>query len=76
MDVSLIEQLGKIIGQYGFPIIVSGALFWYIVSESKANRKAIEELEKAISNLKDCLENNNKITASFVDLVKEWRRLG
>lgn len=76
MDVSLIEQLGKIIGQYGFPIIVSGALFWYIVVESKANRKAIEELEKAISNLKDCLENNNKITESFVDLVKEWRRLG
>lgn len=76
MDVSLIEQLGKILGQYGFPIIVSGALFWYIVVESKANRKAIEDLEKAISNLKDCLENNNKITESFVDLVKEWRRLG
>lgn len=76
MDISLIEQLGKIVGQYGFPIIVSGALFWYIVVESRANRKTINELQEAISELKKCIENNNKISESFIDLVKEWRRLG
>lgn len=76
MDISLIEQLGKIVGQYGFPVIVSGALFWYIVVESRANRKTINELQEAISELKKCIENNNKISESFIDLVKEWRRLG
>ena len=76
MDTALIEEIGKIVGQYAFPIITSCALFWYIVVESRANRKTISELQQAISELKKCIENNNKISESFVDLVKEWRRLG
>lgn len=67
MQPDTMSVIGQFISQYGFPIVVSVALFWYIVVEGRANRKVIEELKQVL------LENTRVMTA-FTDLVKEVTR--
>lgn len=69
MQPETMNLIGQFISQYGFPIVVSVALFWYIVVETRANRKVIEELKQVL------LENTRVMTA-FTDLVKEVTRNG
>lgn len=64
-----LPTITNIIGQYGFPIVACGALFWYIVTEQRATRKVMEELKKTI-------EDNTKMVNEFFDLVKEVTRHG
>ena len=67
MSTELLQIIGQFISQHGFPIVVSGALFWYIVVEARANRKVIEEL-------KEVLIENTKVNSSLIELVKEVTR--
>lgn len=76
MDVSIIEKLVMILDQHGFAIIVSGALFWYIVSESRANRKTVDGLREVIADLKNVIDDNNRLMTAFTEFIKEWRRIG
>ncbi len=69
MESSTMQLIGQFISQYGFPIVVSAALFWYIVVEGRANRKVIEELKEALSK-------STKAVTTFTDLVKEVTRNG
>lgn len=69
MEVDTMQMIGQFISQYGFPIVVSAALFWYIVVETRANRKVIEELKQVLSE-------NTKVMNAFTDLVKEVTRNG
>lgn len=69
MSPETMQLIGQFIAQYGFPIVVSGALFWYIVVEARANRKVIEQL-------KDVLSDNTKVMTAFTELVKEVTRRG
>lgn len=69
MEPSTMQLIGQFISQHGFPIVVSAALFWYIVVEGRANRKVIEEL-------KDVLTENTKVMTAFTDLIKEVTRNG
>ena len=69
MDPNSISLVGTFINQYGFPIVVCGALFWYIVTETRANRKILEEI-------KGVLSENTKVMMAFTDLVKELTRNG
>lgn len=69
MSVETMQTIGQFISQYGFPIVVSAALFWYIVVETRANRKVIEELKQVLSE-------NTKVMNAFTDLVKEVTRNG
>lgn len=39
MDVNAVGQL---IGAYGFPIVMCGALFWYMINEQKELRQVIQ----------------------------------
>lgn len=64
-----LPTITNIIGQYGFPIVACGALFWYIVIEQRATRKVMEDLKKTI-------EENTKMVNGFFDLVKELTRNG
>lgn len=69
MEIDTMQLIGQFISQYGFPIVVSAALFWYIVVEGRANRKVIEEL-------KGVLTENTKVMTAFTELVKEVTRNG
>lgn len=69
MSAETMQMVGQFISQYGFPIVVSAALFWYIVVETRANRKVIEELKQVLSE-------NTKVMNAFTDLVKEVTRNG
>lgn len=69
MEVDTMQMIGQFISQYGFPIVVSAALFWYIVVEARANRKVIEELKQVLSE-------NTKVMTAFTDLVKQVTRNG
>lgn len=69
MSPETMQTIGQFINQYGFPIVVSAALFWYIVVETRANRKVIEEL-------KNVLSDNTKVMTAFTELVKEVTRNG
>lgn len=76
MDISIIEKLVQILDQHGFAIIVSGALFWYIVSEARANRKAVDELRDVIKDLQKVIDGNNKLLSAAIDVAKELMRIG
>lgn len=69
MDPNSISLVGSFVNQYGFPMVVSGALFWYIVAETRANRKVIEELKEVLK------EHTNMVT-QFNDTIKELTRHG
>lgn len=69
MSPETMSLVGQFISQYGFPIVVSVALFWYIVVETRANRNVIEEL-------KNVLSDNTKVMTAFTELVKEVTRNG
>lgn len=69
MDPNSISLVGNFVNQYGFPMVVSGALFWYIVVETRANRKVIEELKEVIK------QHSNMVT-QFNDTIKELTRHG
>lgn len=69
MDPNSISLVGSFINQYGFPMVVSGALFWYIVVETRANRKVIEEL-------REVLKQHTNMVSQFTDAIKELTRHG
>lgn len=45
------QDIVQIISTVGFPIVVAGALFWYIVKESGETRKVLSENTKVIAQL-------------------------
>ena len=56
----------SIVGTLGFPIVMCGALFWYMIkqneqhsTESREMRDAINELKLAIVELTDRLRGGN-----------------
>lgn len=53
MDANTIIQ---IISSLGFPIVMCGALFWYMVKQTE--------------HLKDTIEENTKVLAELTTLIK------
>lgn len=64
-----IATIGQLIGSYGFPIVASGALFWYIVKEQRETRAVLDEL-------KSIIQNNTDTQKMILDFVKEVTRNG
>lgn len=62
-----IPAIGSLISQYGFPVVVSGALFWYIVNENRATRTIVEDM-------KSIVQANTEATKEMMELVKELTR--
>lgn len=48
MDVNSIVQ---IISAVGFPIVAAGALFWYVVTDSRDMRKVVENNTLALTKV-------------------------
>lgn len=51
-----IETIVKVINSVGFPIVVSGALFWLNVTVMRGLRTALEEHTKVINRLLNRIE--------------------
>ena len=60
MDANTIIQ---IISSLGFPIVMCGALFWYMVKQCEANKEETE-------HLKDTINENTKVLAELTTLIK------
>lgn len=60
MDTNGIIQ---IVSTLGFPIVMCGALFWYMVKQREAHKEETE-------HLKDTLNENTKVLAELTTLIK------
>lgn len=60
MDANTIIQ---IISSLGFPIVMCGALFWYMVRQRQAHQEETE-------HLKDTIAENTKVLAELTTLIK------
>lgn len=60
MDANTIIQ---IISSLGFPIVMCGALFWYMVKQR-------EEHKEETDHLKDTINENTKVLAELTTLIK------
>ena len=60
MDANTIIQ---IVSSLGFPIVMCGALFWYMVKQREAHKAETE-------HLKDTLSENTKVLAELTTLIK------
>ena len=60
MDVNNVIQ---IISTLGFPIVMCGALFWYMVKQWQGHQEETE-------HLKDTIAENTKVLAELTTLIK------
>lgn len=60
MDANTIIQ---IVSSLGFPIVMCGALFWYMVKQR-------EEHKEETYRLKDTINENTKVLAELTTLIK------
>lgn len=54
MDANILIQL---VGSLGFPIVASGALFWYIVKQQDKMSEALNNNTQALNKLCEKMEN-------------------
>lgn len=45
------DSIVQIISAVGFPIVAAGAMFWYMVTESKDTRKVVENNTLALTKV-------------------------
>lgn len=60
MDANTIIQ---VISSLGFPIVMCGALFWYMVKQRQAHQAETE-------HLKDTISENTKVLSELTTLIK------
>lgn len=58
MDIATITSL---IGSLGFPIVVSGALFWYIVKSQREMRDAVDNNTKVMLKLIEHMDGDSNV---------------
>lgn len=51
------EQIVSLIGSVGFPILMCGALCWYVYKVNSEMQKSLDNLEDAIQRLIDKIDN-------------------
>lgn len=60
MDANIIIQ---IVSSLGFPIVMCGALFWYMVKQSETHKEETD-------HLKDTINENTKVLNELTTLIK------
>lgn len=60
MDANSIIQ---IVSSLGFPIVMCGALFWYMVKQREVHKEETD-------HLKDTINENTKVLAELTTLIK------
>ena len=58
-----VDQITTIIQNVGFPIVVAGALFWYMITQRKAHAEEV-------SKMTDALNNNTAVLTELVTMIK------
>lgn len=58
MDIATLTSL---IGSLGFPIVVSGALFWYIVKSQREMRDAVDNNTKVMLKLIEHMDGDSHV---------------
>ena len=58
------EEITQIISTVGFPIAMSGALFWYMTRQMETHKLETEEL-------RDVIQKNNEILAGLKQLIED-----
>lgn len=58
MDIATLTSL---IGSLGFPIVVSGALFWYIVKSQREMRDAVDNNTKVMLKLIEHMDSDSNV---------------
>lgn len=53
-------QITNLISTVGFPIVVCGAMFWYMVTENRAMREVIDNNTKVLIELKEHIVGGNE----------------
>lgn len=51
-----LADIGTLIGSYGFPIVMCGALFWYMVTEQKELRNVISNNSEILTRILEHLK--------------------
>lgn len=46
----VMRYIVEAIGSVGFPIVVSGALFWYMTKSNESHKQEINKLSEAVNN--------------------------
>lgn len=57
-------DVANMIGNYGFPIVCCGAMFWYMNKKDAQHKEESENMRKAI-------ENNTLVIQQLVDNFKK-----
>ena len=57
-------DVANMIGNYGFPIVCCGAMFWYMIKKDTQHKEESEKMRKAI-------ENNTLVIQQLVDNFKK-----
>ena len=57
-------DVANMIGNYGFPIVCCGAMFWYMIKKDSQHKEESENMRKAI-------ENNTLVIQQLVDKFKK-----
>lgn len=45
-----VEQITQLVSSLGFPIIVCGCLFWYIINKDQTHTEEVSKLTDAVNN--------------------------
>lgn len=61
---SLFDRIIEIVERFGFPILVCGALFWYLITLEKQHRTEVD-------SLRTVLEQNTLAITKLVDKLGE-----
>lgn len=57
-------DVANMIGNYGFPVVCCGAMFWYMIKKDTQHKEESENMRKAI-------ENNTLVIQQLVDKLKK-----
>lgn len=57
-------DVANMIGNYGFPIVCCGVMFWYMIKKDAQHKEESENMRKAI-------ENNTLVIQQLVDKFKK-----
>lgn len=57
-------DVANMIGNYGFPIVCCGVMFWYMIKKDTQHKEESENMRKAI-------ENNTLVIQQLVDKFKK-----
>ena len=58
------SQIVTLIQSVGFPIVMCGALFWYMIKQREQHKQETDKMTEA-------LNNNTRILTEIVTLMKE-----